>query len=110
MQIQVCLQGKMIKLGLSLEHLKLDKRTQAGEDVICLGCDRVHRRAFERGILLQGLMERLNGPSFLIERGDAIIGEHGVTADHAQRNSPVLPSLFSKTCLASNIGKLTSSR
>ena len=104
------LQSKMIQLRLALEHLKLDKRTQAGEDVVSLRGDGVGRRAFERCILLQGLVIRFNRPSFLIERGDPIIGERGVTSDHAKRNTPVLPSLFSKTCLANPSGKLTSSR
>ena len=52
----------MVQLGLSLQHLQFDEGTQASEDVVGLGSDRVGRRAFERGILLQGLVEGFNGP------------------------------------------------
>ncbi len=74
----------MIQLGLPFQHLQLDEGAQAGEDVIGLRPDGVGRRAFERGVLLQGLVERFNRPSFVIERGDPIAGECGVAGDQKQ--------------------------
>ena len=52
----------MVQLGLSLEHLQFAEGTQAGEDVGGLRPECVGRRAFERGVVLEGLAEGFNGP------------------------------------------------
>src|SRR5713226_651565 len=82
--IELGLEGKVVKLGGGPQLFKFAKRTQRSEEMIGLSDHSLSRRFGQRGILLQRLVIAFHVPSFLIAGGAVGEGQGGIAGDHIQ--------------------------
>lgn len=66
-KIEFGFESKVICPGRALQQFELDLATECGKEMVGLCNNGLSWRFLQRGILLQGLVIRLDVPSFLIE-------------------------------------------
>ena len=66
-KVELGFESKVICAGRALQQFEFDIAAECGEEMISLCPDSLSWRFLQRGILLQGLVIRLNVPSFLID-------------------------------------------
>ena len=76
--VQFALECEMVELMLDLEQFKLEERIDGREKVVALGPDGMGRRAGQAGVRLDGFVEDLDVPPFLVDCREAAVVEQEV--------------------------------